>query len=178
MTFIQNLKSRIRKFFTFEGFRLSKVIVVYSVVGLVVGFLYFSPYHIARVATYSIDANVIIWKKGLPQKDDFFLFDWLADNELNGLGPEKGSLFSKRLFCGPGDFLDTTGDQIFCNGNPGRLVAYEMGKKKVKVKPFRYKGIIPNGKYFAVGDIQDSYDSLYWGFVDESWIKGRSVLWL
>jgi type IV secretory pathway protease TraF len=101
----------------------------------------------------------------------------LAD-DFNGYGPEKGSVFTKRLFCGPGDFLDTTGEQVFCNGDAGRLVAYEMGKKRVKVKPFRYKGIIPKGKYFAVGDIKESYDSLYWGFIDESWIFGRVRFWI
>jgi type IV secretory pathway protease TraF len=119
----------------------------------------------------------MIWSKGLPEKGEYLLFSWLAD-DFNGYGPEKGSVFTKRLFCGPGDFLDTTGEQVFCNGDAGRLVAYEMGKKRVKVKPFRYKGIIPKGKYFAVGDIKESYDSLYWGFIDESWIFGRVRFWI
>ncbi len=34
--------------------------------------------------------------------------------------------------------------------------------------------VIPEGKYFVVGETERSYDSRYWGFVDASWVVGRA----
>jgi len=36
------------------------------------------------------------------------------------------------------------------------------------------QGVIPEGKYFVVGDTERSYDSRYWGLVDASWVVGRA----
>jgi signal peptidase I len=37
--------------------------------------------------------------------------------------------------------------------------------------------VVPQGKYFVLGDNRDnSSDSRYWGFVDESAIKGRPLV--
>jgi signal peptidase I len=152
-----------------------KLLFIYGVLGALLVLVNLSPYHTAVNTTKSIDPKFMIWSKGLPEKGEYLLFSWLAD-DFNGYGPEKGSTFTKRLFCGPGDELDTTGNQVFCNGQPGRLIYTKI--KDRELIPFRFNGVIPAGKYFAVGDIKESYDSLYWGFVDESWIFGRVRFWM
>jgi signal peptidase I len=152
-----------------------KILFIYGTIGVLLFLAKISPFCVAYNVTKSIEPNLMVWSQGLPDKGDYFLFSWLAD-DFNGLGPEKGFTFTKRLFCGPGDTLDTTGEQVFCNSRPGRMIYTKI--KEHKLRPFRFKGVIPAGKYFAVGDIKESYDSLYWGFVDKSWITGRVRFWI
>jgi type IV secretory pathway protease TraF len=40
--------------------------------------------------------------------------------------------------------------------------------------PMIHSMVIPEGKYFVVGETERSYDSRYWGLVDASWVVGRA----
>jgi hypothetical protein len=40
--------------------------------------------------------------------------------------------------------------------------------------PMIHSMIIPEGKYFVIGETERSYDSRYWGLVDASWVVGRA----
>jgi len=72
----------------------------------------------------------------------------------------------KYVQCGPGDRLEVKNHtQFFCNG-VFLGVAKTHSKKGVPVKVFQYNGIIPPGKFFAMGTHKDSYDSRYVGLED------------
>jgi type IV secretory pathway protease TraF len=40
--------------------------------------------------------------------------------------------------------------------------------------PMIHSMVIPEGKYFVIGETERSYDSRYWGLVDASWVVGRA----
>jgi len=91
------------------------------------------------------------------------------------IAPE-GLRFIKRVVCGPGDFLEVKDDKFFCNGKfLGKALEYTCKDHK-KIDNFQFRGIIPEGKYFVIGETLCSYDSRYWGFVDKESIEGKAIL--
>ncbi|WP_405367193.1 signal peptidase I [Ruminobacter sp.] len=86
----------------------------------------------------------------------------------------KGTLFVKYLKGLPGDKLEITenreikiNDVVVASGFP----IFERKGITVPEK-FFFKEIIPEKKYFFLGDTEHSYDSRYWGYVDEENIVG------
>lgn len=53
------------------------------------------------------------------------------------------------------------------------LKAYRTNSKGEKLKMIEPQ-IIPKGKYFVMSPAARSFDSRYWGLVDESWIIGKA----
>ena len=85
----------------------------------------------------------------------------------------EGKQFVKMVSCVSGSYLKVAGRDFYCDGvYLGR--AKEKDKWGKEVSPFFYDGIVPKGKYFVLGTHFDSYDSRYYGFVDESYITGRA----
>lgn len=100
---------------------------------------------------------------------------------FRGVPGEEGALdITKRVACGPGDFLSVDGLHYFCNGQFMATAKLET-QKGLPLKRFVYTGKIPEGRFFALGHsfrrdglrkmVDDSYDSRYFGFVrlDEAW---------
>jgi hypothetical protein len=66
----------------------------------------------------------------------------------------------KKVGCRAGDLLSSRGGQFFCNAVP-------ICKALPGNEPFEFNGSVPEGKVFLIGDSPNSYDSRYFGFVDE-----------
>lgn len=85
--------------------------------------------------------------------------------------PKEGVRFLiKKVVCKEGDFLLVEGDAYFCNGE--KVAEAYRG---AFTERFIYKGEVPKGKYFVVGEHPKSYDSKYMGFVDRSRIVAKVV---
>jgi len=79
-------------------------------------------------------------------------------------------LITKYVACLPGEKLVVKNRQYFCNGvYLGTAKTHSL--KGVPVKNFVYNGIIPPGKFFAIGIHKDSYDSRYAGLEDLKNVK-------
>lgn len=66
----------------------------------------------------------------------------------------------KKVGCQAGDHLSCQEGQFFCNTVP-------ICKALPGIKPFEFNGTVPEGKVFLIGDSLDSYDSRYFGFIEE-----------
>ncbi len=81
----------------------------------------------------------------------------------------KGKLFLKKIGCNSGQYLEVTNNQVFCDGT---IIATLLDKNKEgQILPkISFCGIIPNDKFFALGEHLYSYDSRYFGLVDKKQI--------
>ncbi len=86
-----------------------------------------------------------------------------------------GKLFVKFLAGLPGDHVEITRDErILINGKEaarGLSYLHKIGKP---IDDFVFSGVIPEKKYFVLGDTEFSFDSRYWGPIDEEQIVGRA----
>ena len=80
----------------------------------------------------------------------------------------------KRIGCIAGQTLTVSAAKdYFCDGRYlGR--AKDRALTGEPVKNFVWGGVVPPGKFFAVGDNVNSYDSRYFGFVDRDAVVGRA----
>ena len=66
----------------------------------------------------------------------------------------------KKVGCRAGDHLDVQDGRFFCNTRP--ICEVMAGHE-----PFDFSGTVPEGKIFLIGDSPNSYDSRYFGFIEE-----------
>lgn len=79
----------------------------------------------------------------------------------------------KRIIGVPGDILEITNNQIFLNST----LLEEPYIKNLSSSYFNLKVIIPENKYFVLGDNRDvSCDSRYFGLIDKTSIEGKVLL--
>lgn len=127
-------------------------------------------YKIVFQTDYSVNFEIGIldlYKKTI-EKGEYFGFYFLALNNDERYGWK----FVKRLACKEGEHLETIGRDFYCNSEYiGTAKSFD--KKGNPTTIFHYKGIIPRGSLFAIGESLDSFDSKYWGFVDQKWILGK-----
>ena len=84
-------------------------------------------------------------------------------------------LVIKYIKCDAGDRLEVKHHgEFFCN-NVYLGSAKTHSKEGIPVKAFEYDGIIPEGKFFAMGTCPDSYDSRYVGLENKHDIKAVAV---
>ncbi len=91
-----------------------------------------------------------------------------------------GTTVVKRLRGVPGDRLLINSDGVvLVNGEPaGALLGRSLEKIGKSAEDLRRDEVIPPGQLFALGEHERSYDSRYWGYVDQADVIGRAyVLW-
>jgi len=103
------------------------------------------------------------------EKGNYYAFMFYAVNN-----ERYGHQFVKKVGCVEGEHLYNVGREFYCNGDYIGT-AKEKDKKGNPAPLFNYDDIIEKGKFFAIGEMIDSYDSKYWGFVDNNWIIGKVI---
>jgi conjugal transfer pilin signal peptidase TrbI len=80
----------------------------------------------------------------------------------------------KQVGCDSGQVLKTTtGRDYYCAKKfLGHAKTHSL--TGVAVKNFVFNGVVPKGKFFAIGGCKNSYDSRYFGFVDKTNVKARA----
>jgi signal peptidase I len=122
---------------------------------------YHIPYTKGRVLEFS-----------KPNRGDIIVFVFPED-------PEKD--FIKRVIGLPGDTVAIREKQVILNGKPldEKYTRFADGKGVggfVAGRDDMPAVTVPPGKYFVMGDNRDrSYDSRFWGFVDEDAILGKAL---
>jgi len=110
---------------------------------------------------------------GDPERGDIIVFEYPVE-------PDKD--FIKRVIGLPGDIVEIRDKKVYINGE-----AIEQGYTQYtenhiiapEVNPRDNFGpvTVPEGRYFVLGDNRDnSYDSRFWGYVDEEVIKGEAFI--
>ena len=128
-----------------------------------------------------------------PVRGDVVVFEYPKNPEQH---------YVKRVIGTPGDTVEMDGGDVLVNGEPldepyaqrtdaaHDVYSPEFGWQRShfvgrwddsrRLRPSRDSWgplVIPSGKYFVLGDNRDnSSDSRYWGFVDETAIKGRPLV--
>jgi signal peptidase I len=91
-----------------------------------------------------------------------------------------GRLLSEPYAYHPEGSSEPYGDNFPPTPGPNAYIPANMVVKEWRAEMFRHiqngELVIPPGKYFAMGDNRErSWDSRYWGFVDEQAIMGRPM---
>jgi signal peptidase I len=117
------------------------------------------------------DTKILEFRK--PEKGDIIVFKYPEN-------PEKD--FIKRVIATAGDTIEERNKIVYVNDNP-RTEPYaqhsDMNIRAGGIDPRDNFGpiTIPPNKVFVMGDNRDqSYDSRYWGFVDQKSIRGKALL--
>ncbi len=116
------------------------------------------------------EGRVLAWTT--PRRGDIIVFVFPED-------PTKD--FIKRVIAVPGDTVEIRDKALILNGKPlhETYTRYAEGNavngialRRDNMPPVK----VPKGKYFVMGDNRDrSYDSRFWGFVDEEAIIGKAL---
>jgi signal peptidase I len=103
-----------------------------------------------------------------PHFQDIIVFEYPED-------PSKD--FIKRVIGVPGDTVELRGGVLFRNGEEVKEpYLARLPPKAFTMHLAEYGPVaVPEGKYFVMGDNRNnSHDSRYWGFVDQSAILGKA----
>ncbi|MBN2321126.1 MAG: signal peptidase I [Acidobacteria bacterium] len=86
---------------------------------------------------------------------------------------DRSKSFIKRIIGVPGDSVEIRRGTVFINGE---LIEEPYLKREFRDFQSYKKVIVPDGKYFVLGDHRNSSnDSRSWGFVDEPLIYGKAI---
>ncbi|HUO04734.1 MAG TPA: signal peptidase I [Candidatus Binataceae bacterium] len=90
--------------------------------------------------------------------------------------------FIKRVIGVPGDVVQVKQGQVWLNGQPmpdphAHFEISASDRTDTNARDHSQPLTVPPGKLFMMGDNRDrSFDSRYWGFVDENDVEGRAVV--
>lgn len=114
-----------------------------------------------------------------PERGDVIVFEFPEDAGKSYFDRRD---FIKRVIGLPGDVIEVKSKQVYVNGQP-YTAPQEVHKDQQIIpsvaSPRDFVGPIkvPANNYFVMGDNRDfSYDSRFWGFVNESKIKGLAFI--
>jgi len=108
-----------------------------------------------------------------PKTGDIIVFQYPVE-------PDKD--FIKRVIGVPGDLVQVKNKKVFVNNAPldhDRGMYTDMHLISGQINPRDNFGpiTVPAGSYFVMGDNRDnSYDSRFWGFVNETQIRGKALI--
>jgi len=99
-----------------------------------------------------------------PRKGDYVIFQFASPLFENG----KRQRIIKEITCAAGETLsvDTQNRFFYCNGKYVGM-AKLITLKGASLPMFVFNGEIPVGELFVSGSHKDSFDSRYWGFLDQ-----------
>lgn len=118
-----------------------------------------------------LDKELIHWDD--PQRGDIVVFKYPQD-------PSKD--FIKRVIGLPGDTIEIRDKKVFVNGQLLHEPYARFTDPRIlpgSVSPRDNLGpiVVPSHSFFVMGDNRDeSYDSRFWKFVDESELKGKAFI--
>ncbi|WPD23270.1 MAG: signal peptidase I [Candidatus Electrothrix scaldis] len=116
--------------------------------------------------------NRFIYKQRQPERGDIVVFEYPRDPSLD---------YIKRIVAVAGDVVELRDKRLFVDGVPQD--AYPTVHKDNTIHPRSEDPrdnfgpvTVPEHAVFVLGDNRDnSFDSRFWGFVDESTIKGKAM---
>jgi signal peptidase I len=116
------------------------------------------------------DKKIMIFRE--PEKGDIIVFKYPEN-------PAKD--FIKRVIATEGDTIEEKNKVVYVNGEPvTETYAYHYDPTMLSANDRRDtfgRILVPKDKIFVMGDNRDhSYDSRFWGFVDEKEVKGKAFI--
>ena len=140
----------------------------------------FIPRHITISPTDSLAEHLFILERdvspGQIRQKDVVRFqhnDAVVHAAMHELKLSQAHLL-KRVGCIQGQTLNVNSQkEYYCDGDYLRRAKDKTLTGKV-VQNFVWNGPVPAGKFFAIGDHIDSYDSRYFGFVDLSAVEAKA----
>ena len=107
------------------------------------------------------------------QKGDYIVFE--AKNNVF-LGKRNGEIVGKQVVGVPGDRVLISNDGVFINDTKiGHIEDYAAYKLNRPARSFDASYTVPTNNYFVAGTEPHSFDSRYWGVLDNSLIRGKIV---
>ena len=116
------------------------------------------------------DKKILVFRE--PEKGDIIVFKFPEN-------PAKD--FIKRVIATEGDTIEEKNKVVYVNGEPViETYAYHYDSSMMSANDRRDnfgRILVPKDKIFVMGDNRDhSYDSRFWGFVDEKEVKGKAFI--
>jgi signal peptidase I len=108
-----------------------------------------------------------------PERGDIIVFKYPEDRTRD---------FIKRVIGLGGDVIEEKDKTVYVNGRKlvepyTQHVDEDIKAREVDRRDNFGPIVVPNGSVFVMGDNRDqSYDSRFWGFVDETEIKGKAMI--